>query len=50
VLGLFLSEVLTIIGLYVMLGLGLNIIVGFSGCLISVTWPISRSALHHCHP
>jgi len=33
VLGLFLSEVLTIIGLYVMLGLGLNIIVGFSGML-----------------
>lgn len=33
VLGLFLSEVLTIIGLYIMLGLGLNIIIGFSGML-----------------
>ncbi len=33
ILGLFLSEVLTIIGLYIMLGLGLNIIIGFSGML-----------------
>ena len=33
ILGLFLSEVLTIIGLYIMLGLGLNIIVGFAGML-----------------
>ncbi len=32
-LGLFLSEVLTIIGLYVLLGLGLNIVVGFAGLL-----------------
>ena len=33
VLGLFLSEVLTIVGLYVLLGLGLNIVVGFAGLL-----------------
>jgi branched-chain amino acid transport system permease protein len=33
VLGIFLSEVLTIIGLYVLLGLGLNIVVGFAGLL-----------------
>ena len=33
ILGLFLSEVLVIIGLYIMLGLGLNIIIGFSGML-----------------
>ena len=33
ILGLFLSEVLTIIGLYIMLGLGLNIIIGFCGML-----------------
>ncbi|MDO8942572.1 MAG: hypothetical protein Q7U75_05275, partial [Desulfobacterales bacterium] len=33
ILGLFLSEVLTIIGLYIILGLGLNIIVGFAGML-----------------
>ncbi len=33
ILGLFLSEVLTIIGLYIMLGFGLNIIIGFSGML-----------------
>ncbi len=33
VVGLFLSEVLVIIGLYVMLGFGLNIIIGFSGML-----------------
>jgi branched-chain amino acid transport system permease protein len=33
ILGLFLSEVLTIIGLYIMLGMGLNIIVGFAGML-----------------
>ncbi len=32
-LGLFLSEVLTIVGLYVLLGLGLNIVVGFAGLL-----------------
>jgi branched-chain amino acid transport system permease protein len=32
-LGIFLSEVLTIIGLYVLLGLGLNIVVGFAGLL-----------------
>ena len=32
-LGLFLSEVLTIIGLYILLGLGLNIVVGFAGLL-----------------
>jgi branched-chain amino acid transport system permease protein len=31
--GLFLSEVLTIVGLYVLLGLGLNIVVGFAGLL-----------------
>jgi len=31
--GIFLSEVLTIIGLYVLLGLGLNIVVGFAGLL-----------------
>ncbi len=33
VLGLFLSEVLTIVGLYVLLGLGLNIVVGYAGML-----------------
>ena len=33
ILGLFLSEVLTIVGLYVLLGLGLNIVVGFAGLL-----------------
>jgi branched-chain amino acid transport system permease protein len=33
VLGLFLSEVMTIVGLYVLLGLGLNIVVGFAGLL-----------------
>jgi branched-chain amino acid transport system permease protein len=33
VAGLFLSEVLVIIGLYIMLGFGLNIIIGFSGML-----------------
>ena len=33
VLGLFLSEVLTIVGLYVLLGWGLNIVVGFAGLL-----------------
>jgi branched-chain amino acid transport system permease protein len=32
-LGLFLSEVLTIVGLYVLLGWGLNIVVGFAGLL-----------------
>jgi branched-chain amino acid transport system permease protein len=32
-LGLFLSEVLTIVGLYVLLGLGLNIVVGYAGLL-----------------
>src|SRR4030043_183284 len=33
ILGLFLSEVLTIVGLYVLLGLGLNIVVGCAGLL-----------------
>jgi branched-chain amino acid transport system permease protein len=33
ILGLFLSEVLTIVGLYVLLGLGLNIVVGSAGLL-----------------
>lgn len=33
ILGLFFSEVLTIVGLYVLLGLGLNIVVGFAGLL-----------------
>ena len=33
IFGLFLSEVLTIVGLYVLLGLGLNIVVGFAGLL-----------------
>ncbi|MEJ2170946.1 MAG: hypothetical protein P8X90_36105 [Desulfobacterales bacterium] len=33
VLGLFLSEVMTIVGLYALLGLGLNIVVGFAGLL-----------------
>jgi branched-chain amino acid transport system permease protein len=33
ILGLFLSEVLTVVGLYVLLGLGLNIVVGFAGLL-----------------
>jgi branched-chain amino acid transport system permease protein len=33
ILGLFLSEVVTIVGLYVLLGLGLNIVVGFAGLL-----------------
>ena len=33
ILGLFLSEVFTIVGLYVLLGLGLNIVVGFAGLL-----------------
>jgi branched-chain amino acid transport system permease protein len=32
-LGLFMSEVLTIVGLYVLLGLGLNIVVGYAGLL-----------------
>lgn len=32
-LGLFLSEVLTIVGLYILLGLGLNIVVGYAGLL-----------------
>ncbi len=32
-LGLFLSEVLTIVGLFILLGLGLNIVVGFAGLL-----------------
>ncbi len=32
-IGLFLSEVLTIVGLYVLLGLGLNIVVGYAGLL-----------------
>ena len=31
--GLFLSEVLTIVGLYILLGLGLNIVIGFAGML-----------------
>jgi branched-chain amino acid transport system permease protein len=31
VLGLFLSEVMTIVGLYVLLGLGLNIVLGYAG-------------------
>lgn len=31
VLGLFLSEVITIVGLYVLLGLGLNIVLGYAG-------------------
>jgi len=31
VLGLFLSEVVTIVGLYVLLGLGLNIVLGYAG-------------------
>ena len=31
ILGLFLSEVLTIVGLYVLMGLGLNIVLGFAG-------------------
>ena len=33
ILGLFLSEVLTIVGLYILLGWGLNIVVGFAGLL-----------------
>jgi len=33
ILGLFLSEVMTIVGLYVLLGLGLNIVVGYAGLL-----------------
>jgi branched-chain amino acid transport system permease protein len=33
ILGLFLSEVLTIVGLFVLMGLGLNIVVGFAGLL-----------------
>ena len=33
IFGLFLSEVSTIVGLYVLLGLGLNIVVGFAGLL-----------------
>jgi len=33
ILGLFLSEVLTIVGLYVLMGLGLNIVVGLAGLL-----------------
>lgn len=33
ILGLFLSEVLTIVGLYVLMGLGLNIVIGFAGLL-----------------
>ncbi|RPJ01663.1 MAG: hypothetical protein EHM36_13205 [Deltaproteobacteria bacterium] len=33
ILGLFLSEVLTIVGLFVLLGLGLNIVVGYAGLL-----------------
>lgn len=33
IVGLFLSEVLTTVGLYVLLGLGLNIVVGFAGLL-----------------
>ena len=33
IVGLFLSEVLTIVGLYVLLGLGLNIVVGYAGML-----------------
>jgi len=32
-LGLFLSEVLTIVGLYILMGLGLNIVVGLAGLL-----------------
>jgi len=32
-MGLFLSEVITIVGLYVLLGLGLNIVVGYAGLL-----------------
>lgn len=32
-LGLFLSEVITIVGLYILLGLGLNIVVGYAGLL-----------------
>jgi len=32
-IGLFLSEVLTIVGLYILLGLGLNIVVGYAGLL-----------------
>jgi branched-chain amino acid transport system permease protein len=31
ILGLFLSEVMTIVGLYVLLGLGLNIVLGYAG-------------------
>jgi branched-chain amino acid transport system permease protein len=33
IVGLFLSEVLTIVGLFVLMGLGLNIVVGFAGLL-----------------
>ncbi|MEW5726005.1 MAG: hypothetical protein AB1896_23050, partial [Thermodesulfobacteriota bacterium] len=33
ILGLFMSEVLTIVGLFVLLGLGLNIVVGLAGLL-----------------
>ena len=33
IVGLFLSEVLTIVGLYILLGLGLNIVIGFAGLL-----------------
>jgi branched-chain amino acid transport system permease protein len=33
ILGLFLSEVLTIVGLYILAGLGLNIVVGYAGLL-----------------
>lgn len=32
-MGLFLSEVFTIVGLYILLGLGLNIVVGYAGLL-----------------
>jgi branched-chain amino acid transport system permease protein len=32
-LGLFMSEVMTIVGIYVLLGLGLNIVVGYAGLL-----------------
>ena len=43
-LGTVISEVLGSVMIYVLLGLGLNIVVGYAGLLDLGTWPSSRSA------
>ena len=39
----FLERVMTIVGLYILLGLGLNIVVGFAGLLDLDMWPFLPS-------